>query len=140
MLYAQIIKGRVHGVFEYDVLPEFAPNIVMVECDNTVNAGDLYDGSVFTTPSVETVDYGTKVTKLAFRNRFTFAEKIAIEVMADSDAEVRVLQKDMDAALFIDLSRPETVAGMGFYESKGLLTSARVVEILTSSVTEIEVP
>ena len=140
MLYAQIINGRVHGVFEYDPLPGFAPSIVMVQCDNTVNQGDLYDGSVFTTPDPVVVDYGTKITKLAMRNRFTFAEKIAIETASETDTEVRVLQKDMDSASYIDLARPDTVAGIGLYESKGLLTSIRATEILTNAVDSIEVP
>jgi hypothetical protein len=52
MIYAQIVSGKVHGVFEYDPLPEFAPNIVMVplEGGSPVAAGWLYDGSVFTAP------------------------------------------------------------------------------------------
>ena len=140
MLYAQIISGRVHVITEYDPLPDFAPSIVMVQCDNTVSAGDLYDGSVFTTPDPVVIDYGTIITKLAMRNRFTFAEKTAIETAAETDAEVRVLQKDLEAASFVDLSSADTIAGIGLYTAKGLIVSPRDQEILTAEVTQLEVP
>ena len=61
MKYAQINNGKVHGVFEYNPLPDFAPNIVMVLVDNVTpepKAGWLYDGTGFTAPDpvVEPVD------------------------------------------------------------------------------------
>jgi len=63
MKYAQIIKGKVHGIFEYDPLPEFAPNIVMVLVDGVTpepKAGWMYDGTGFTAPDpvVEPVELG----------------------------------------------------------------------------------
>ena len=63
MKYAQINNGKVHGVFEYNPLPDFAPNIVMVSVDNVTpepKAGWLYDGTDFTAPNpvVEPVELG----------------------------------------------------------------------------------
>lgn len=57
MRYAQIVADRVHGVFEYDPLPEFAPNIVMIELPegSPVAAGWRYDGAVFSEPEPEPV-------------------------------------------------------------------------------------
>ena len=49
MIYAQIVEGLVHGVFEYDPLPEFAPNIVMIplEPDSEVEVGWRYEDGEF---------------------------------------------------------------------------------------------
>ena len=63
MKYAQIINGKVHGVFEYNPLPDFAPNIVMVLVDGLPfepKAGWFYDGQDFSEPepAVEAVDLG----------------------------------------------------------------------------------
>lgn len=57
MRYAQVVGGVVHGIFEYDPLPEFAPNIVMVglPADAHVQAGWLYDGE-FSPPPPEPAD------------------------------------------------------------------------------------
>lgn len=50
MKYAQIRNSKVFGIFEYDLLPKFAPNIVMVECDDTVKPGYAYVNSAFAVP------------------------------------------------------------------------------------------
>lgn len=54
--YAQIIGQNVHGVFEYDPLPEFAPNIIMLQIpeDSPVQAGWGYvDGEYIEPPEPE---------------------------------------------------------------------------------------
>ena len=76
----------------------------------------------------------TKLTKLAFRNRFTFAEKVAIETAAETDPVVRVLLKDQEAATFIDLSRQDTQDGVQLLASKALLTSERAEAILGAPI------
>lgn len=81
---------------------------------------------------------GTKITKLALRNRFTFAERVAIETAKASSAELRVLLDDLSVALFIDLSRPDTIAGINRLATATLITEARASEILTDPVTEDE--
>lgn len=55
--YAQIVDNKVHGVFDYEVLPEFAPNIIMVDITNLTsqpNIGDTYDGNNFIAKVVKT--------------------------------------------------------------------------------------
>ena len=76
----------------------------------------------------------TRVTRLAFRNRFTFAEKVAIETAAESDATVRVLLKDQEAATFIDLARLDTQQGVQLLVSKNLITAQRATEILSLTI------
>ena len=76
----------------------------------------------------------TKITRLAFRNRFTFAEKVAIETAAQSDVEVKVLLDDQNSASFVDLARADAAAGLDLLVSKNLITLARRNEILNNPV------
>ncbi|WP_460481245.1 hypothetical protein [Comamonas humi] len=82
-----------------------------------------------------------KATKLAFRNRFTQTEKVAIEIAALDDPSAAMAQRqaaaalraylaDLSAATFIDLMRPDTRAGVQALESMGLLAPGRALEIL----------
>lgn len=94
-----------------------------------------------------------KVTVLAFRNRFTKAEKIKID-MASIDnpalaidhpqrvlaAAIRVDSKDTDNATFIDLNRADTRAGVIALETYGLLATGRALVILDSEILEHEIP
>ncbi len=142
--YAQIINGKVHGVFDYETLPEFASNIEMVSIDGVdpePKAGWHYDGASFSEPvQPPAPDYGTQVTRLAMRNRFTFQEKVAIETAAESSPSVRVWLKDLEVSTFIDLSRPDTQAGVHQLEVDGLIGAGRADEILNSPVQAEEVP
>ncbi len=72
----------------------------------------------------------TVMTHLAFRKRFTFEERTAIETAAITDPEVRTVQKDFEAAQEIDLTYPDTIQGVGLLVSKGLLTQARANAVL----------
>ncbi len=80
----------------------------------------------------------TIITKLAFRNRFTQAEKVALYTAAETNVPIRVYLDDVNAATFIDLSRPDTSIGVQQLESAGLLAPGRANEILTAPVQEIE--
>lgn len=90
------------------------------------------------------------ITKLAFRNRFTAAEKAAIELAAldvptapqqvrAQAASLRATMKDQEAAQFIDLNRPETRAGVQALEAGGLLAVGRAAVILDGPISEVEV-
>lgn len=85
------------------------------------------------------------VTRLAFRNRFTHAEKSALE-MASLDnpnadmptrmqaAGLRVAMKDQENATYIDLDRADTRAGTIALETAGLLAAGRALEILDAPI------
>lgn len=90
------------------------------------------------------------ITPLAFRNRFTQAEKITIEIAALDDpaapmpqrqlaAMLRANQLDVTAARFIDLQRPDTRAGVQALETYGLIAAGRAALILDTPPTEMEV-
>lgn len=93
-----------------------------------------------------------RVTRLAFRNRFTQAEKVALELAAldnpaapmaqrQQSAALRAHLKDLDAASWVDLTRPETVAALQMLEAGGLIDEGRAAAILdVDSITDIERP
>lgn len=81
------------------------------------------------------------ITKLAFDNRFTDNELIAIEMASidnpndtmtarEQAAGLRVNMKKVDRAKYIDLDRPDTRAGVQKIEAAGLLATGRAAEIL----------
>ena len=84
----------------------------------------------------------TRVTVLQFRQRFTLAEKAAIELTAiDSPtapleqrqqaAMLRAVLADQAAAEFIGLADASTIEGVQMLVQAGLLTEPRAAEVLT---------
>lgn len=104
-----------------------------------------YDGDVLTlAPS-------TRITQLAFRNRFSQPEKVSLELAALDDPAAPMLQRqqaaalraylaDVAAAVFIDLSRADTRIGVHFLETAGLIGSGRALEVLDTPVQNEERP
>lgn len=96
-------------------------------------------------------DLGSIVTVLAFRRRFTAAERQAVELASLDDpsadmgaraqaAAIRTSQKDIEASEYIDLRLSEVVDGVRALEIAGLLAKGRADEILLAKVTEQELP
>ena len=90
-----------------------------------------------------------RITKLAFRNRFTKAEKAGIEFAALDDPTAPIAQrqqaaalradlKDQEQATFIDLDDEDTRTGVLTLEAVGLIASGRAVEILDAPVQDKE--
>lgn len=73
------------------------------------------------------------VTVLAFRSRFTDAEKIAIYTAAEASIPIRVWLDDLNAAQnqTVDLIDERIVAGVHAMEFGGLIGAGRAAEILT---------
>ena len=102
--------------------------------------GWSYDGvSVFTPPTPTPPPVSMVITKLAFRERFTFSELLAIQTAAATNFELQVLQMNMQVATFIDLTRSDTQAGVGLLVAMGLITSDRATTILTTPAGPLEV-
>lgn len=72
----------------------------------------------------------TVFSKLEFQLLFTFEELVAIEIAAETDPGVRVLQRQQQVADFTDLNHESTQLGIMYLVSKGLLTHSRGLEIL----------
>jgi hypothetical protein len=79
-----------------------------------------------------------RITKLAFKQRFTQAERIAIREAVQTVPEVYDFEDLVNSASFIDLARPDTIAAVHYIEAGGLIAEGRAVEILSPPVTEIE--
>jgi len=90
-----------------------------------------------------------RITRLAFRNRFTTAEKVALEIAGLDNpaapmparaqaAALRANQADLAAATFVDLGRADTRAGVLMLEAAGLLAAGRALVILDAPVTNEE--
>lgn len=93
----------------------------------------------------------SRITRLAFRNRFTPTEKAALELAALDDpaapmpqrqqaAALRANQADLAAATFVDLARPDTRAGVMQLETLGLLAAGRALQILDAPIDAHERP
>lgn len=99
----------------------------------------VYDGTSLSLPP------DTRITRLAFRNRFTQAEKVMLELAALDDptapmtqrqqaAAIRVYLADVAASTFVDLARQDTRGGVHALESYGLIAPGRSAEILDSPI------
>lgn len=93
----------------------------------------------------------TRITRLAFRNRFTQAEKMMLELAGLDDptapmaqrqqaAAIRVHLADVAASAFVDLARADTRAGVQSLEAAGLLAPGRALQILDAPVQAHERP
>ena len=99
-----------------------------------------------TTPTAPAI-----VTTLAFRNRFTQAEKVTIEIACldvptaamparQQAAALRVNQADTNAATYIDLNRADTRAGVTALQTAGIIAAGRAGVILDTPVADVEKP
>lgn len=83
------------------------------------------------------------ITKLAFRSRFTAAERAAITYAAKQatlqGADVQSYLDDTQAATFIDLNRPDTRGGVQALEAAGLIAAGRATQILDAEIQPLEV-
>lgn len=107
----------------------------------------LYQGGDFLPPPDTSPTFGRIITKYAYRNRFTPAEKRAIKkaslglnllLTEDQWLSVAVAQDDIMAAAYVHLDRPETVSGTQALEVLGLIGTGRATEILSPPVWSTE--
>jgi hypothetical protein len=94
---------------------------------------------------VENPPVPAHITKWAFESRFTQAELVTIDLASIDDpsassqvrqfaAALRVSKEKLRLAIFIDLTHPETVAGVQQLETVGLLATGRAAEILSTVI------
>lgn len=90
---------------------------------------------------IETRNTGpTILTKLQFQNRFTFVELVGIETAAETNAGVRVLQRKLSDAEFVDLEDVDTQNCIAYLVSEGLLTQIRGTTILATGIEPVPEP
>lgn len=108
--------------------------------------GWAWDGEAFTPPAPppapEPIAEPRHITRLAFLNRFTDAEAIAIDLASIGAtvqaAGMRRYMSKVNAATFIDLASPDTRAGVQALEAGGLLAAGRAAEILDGAILDEE--
>lgn len=72
-------------------------------------------------------------SQLEYQSLYTLEELVAIEIAAETDATIRVLQRLQQSASYISLADPRTIQGMQTLVSKNLLTQARYDEIVSKT-------
>lgn len=152
MQYALIENGQVANIIDADDAAFIATLPGTWAPAQGAGIGWHYDGQAFTAPVPESPPaQDTRITRLAFRKRFTQAEKVALEIAALDDpsatpaqraqaAALRAYLKDVDAATFIDLADAHVAAGVQTLEAAGLLTAGRAGEIINAPVAAEELP
>jgi len=102
--------------------------------------GWRYEGNQWLIPIGANGTPSMIITRLAFRNRFTMAEKAVLYTAAATPQGVglKVYLDDLAAATFVDLARPDTIASVNYLATLGIITSARATEILTTVPTSVE--
>lgn len=135
----------------YDIKDDEGSVINTIIADDTAQLEELYPGrweaSAYQDPTPVARRW---ITKLAFDNRFTQAESVAIEIAQLDDpsasmpareaaAALRASQRKVDRATYIDLDRADTRAGVLALEANGLLGAGRALEILDSEIQPHEV-
>lgn len=139
---AIIRDGRVDNVILADDWPD---SVDVTDMNPRPSIGWAYDGQVFTPVERQQEPQPRKITRLAFRQRFTQAEMVALEIAGLDDptapmqqrqlaASVRVMQRQVSDATYIDLDRPDTRAGVQQLEAVGILAPGRALEILDAPI------
>lgn len=152
--YAQVDDdGVVRAVSQLlDVVS--APNMVLIEQYDTSLIGMRWDAvaqEFVPGPQIPTVPPARRVSVLAFRRRYTSAERAAIEWAAvdrpdqsnaqrQQAAALRSQLADQAAATFIDLDDADTVQGVQGLEALGHIATGRALEILTAPIQPEELP
>ena len=152
--YAQIsADNTVTSVTQTSGYLQAADNLIEIDGLRDDLLGKLYDAEaskagapVFVdAPAQPLGDSPRRISKLAFRNRFTKAEKAGIEFAALDDPTAPIAQrqqaaalradlKDQEQATFIDLDDEDTRTGVLTLEAVGLIAAGRAVEILDAPV------
>lgn len=129
--------------FEYYESGYTESNNTILEFD-TQSAGLLEIARLGLIYNGEKLEFVSGMTKLEFRNRLTFNEKVALdnyEMTIDAmaiDAQIKIQRKaiiktvikDFDSATYIDLKDPATIQAIQLFASFGLIEPDRVNEIL----------
>ncbi|WP_286269522.1 hypothetical protein [Thalassotalea hakodatensis] len=117
--YVKIVNGVV-------VSKQSSTNPVIDESLTLVNQ-DFIVGSLY--PSGDMPEAKIRIISIgSFRRRMTLAEKSAVKT--SNDPVVQVLNEDLLASSFVDLDFQQTIDGLNYLKSVGILTAARVDELL----------
>ena len=115
-------------------------NIVdLTNADVNTGIGWVFNGSTCVSPDpVQASLPDKKLTKLALRNRLTMTEKITIESQTATSAPLRAWLADFTVSTFIDLNRADTVSGIQYLETAGIIGAGRADVIINQPIADSE--
>lgn len=127
--------------------------VILIPIEDEIPAGYTEEGTTANPNYLELVGtiLGRKITPLAFLNRFTQAEQVTAEMASIDDpnattqqrqlaATLRVYFRNINVALYVDLDREDTQAGVIQLEAAGIIGPGRADTILNTPVRIVEVP
>lgn len=100
--------------------------LASVECGQSQPAGEWDAATLTFLEPVELI----VLSPQDFMGRFTVAEETAIRNRAMTDANMVTFLARVERARTVTLSHPDTIAGMNYCVSFGLITTERKAEIL----------
>lgn len=132
-MWARIEDNRVRELTAEDPAGRFHPSLHWQECDEGVAIGDLWTGEGFAPPPA--VPASRLLPALAFRQRFTDAEREAITLAASrgleqGSARLQLWLDDLAAAGVVDLASPALAERLAALEEADLIAAGRAAEIL----------
>lgn len=142
MRIAFVIDNIVAEIFNEATTPDYLNDHEYVVVGNEVQRGWIKVGNSFEAPqpapAIIVESFGRIITVLAYRLRFTQAERVALKLVANGAgteaAGVAVSMGDIMAAGYINLDHPATVSGTNALESATLIGVGRATEILSPPV------
>ena len=148
MKVAEVRNSKVVGVYNWTTLPpEVVGNsayMVLEESQQGVDVGWRYEFGDFLPPLDVVINYGTKITKLAFLNRLGDTVLGTIEAASRVDNllgyAAAVIKIKHASSTYIDLSLDETKADMQKLVDYGFIDLTKKNEVLNNPVQEKEVP
>jgi hypothetical protein len=144
MLIALVQNNLVVGLYQPSddlehqaVAKLFEAAVDVTDMHPTPQIGWIFNGNqLLQSDGSQPIDW--RISKFAFRSRFTMAEMTGIFTAAQSNMTVQVLMQNQALVNFVDLSRSDTQAGVMALVAFGLITSARATAILTTPPAAIE--
>lgn len=152
MIIVQIEDYKVGARYDLPYLPvEFVGGMGSRYIDITnhplvgvIDNGWKYEVGDFLPPDPVVVDYGTKITKLAFLNRLGDAALVAIETASRVNNALGIAASIVKikhaSSTYIDLSLDETKADMQKLVDYGFIDLTKKNAVLDTPVQEKEVP
>jgi len=149
--YAQINEQGIAVAVTDSHAPMQGANIVQLPKYNPAILGMRWTGTHWADVPPEPEPVQRRITPLAFRRRFTAAERAAIEWAAvdradatsgerQQAAQLRSTLKDQELASFIDLDDPDVAAGVQLLETVGLIADGRALQITDTPPRPDELP
>ena len=150
MKIAQVDNFIVACIYNQATIPpEFQDHIgtiyhILEDSQQIVDIGWRYEGGDFLPPIVAPINYGTKITKLAFLNRLGDTVLGTIEAASRVNNTLgyaaAVIKIKHASSTYIDLSLTETHADIQKLVDYGFINTTKRDEIINTPVAEKEVP